>query len=1050
MKPIGPPQVGEVNVKKRQFEWIQPSYDLAQSIMSDGGFLKSLQTYPKETLNEETVELCKPYTEMEEFDPIVAKMASSAAQGLCTWVCAMGEYYYASKFVKPKLEALSIALAMLAEAQANLAAAEAREQEVLGHLRKLKATFEAQMAEKTKLENNAAGLQRKLDQASALIGGLAGERVRWGEDSKMFSDTKRRLLGDCAAACAFVSYAGPFNQTFRTYLFNEKFSADCRKRNVPITKDLDVISFLVDIGTIGDWNQDGLPTDPLSIQNGILVTRSARYPLLIDPQGQAITWLKNKEAKKVPREVTTQLSYPKLKDHLEFCISEGKALIIVGVEQELDPLLDPVLEKQYLQRGKKKFVKLADTEVEVSDAFALYFITRLPNPHFSPELQAKTTVVDFTVTMKGLEEQLLGRVIAREQNALEKLLQQVLSEANSNTKALLELDASLLQRLASNTGNLLDDEELVDVLASTKAKAAEVKEKLAAADETKRSISEKREQFRPVATRGSVLYFAIVEMSLVNCMYQTSLAQFIELFGKSMETAEKASLAVKRVANIIDSMTYIVYRYVNKGLYERDKLLFVFIIAVKMLITSGLLDQSEVGLFLRGGAALDIANVRKKPTWCSAEAWLNVIALSDAVPFFKTLPESIMRNEPAWRRWYEDNEPDRQPIPDLESALAENKDSGPWRRLILIRCLRMDRTLLCVRQFVRDVEGLGERYVEPVTDTIEMVYDDMIPSVPVIFLLSTGADPTDSIEQLCKKKKLSVTCVSLGEGQEPVAIKAMNAAAVNGSWVLLQNCELGLDLMDKMEELIGKMKEAMHPDYRLFITALPNNEFPLGLLQMSTKVTNEPPAGLRAGLLRSYTVMVDQDRLERIDMPQWRQLVMAMCFQHSVVQERRKFGPLGFSIPYEYNNGDLSACLLYIEKHLYAGPISWPTVQYIIADCACLRLHVHTERDTFTNRPPPPPTHTPFQANTAERSRMTWTAAASRRTRPPGSLRACWTPTFPTRPTSPSTNSTSATKCPTLRISSLTAATFRPFPRSTRPKSSACTRTRTSHSASRR
>lgn len=138
-------------------------------------------------------------------------------------------------------------------------------------------------------------------------------------------------------------------------------------------------------------------------------------------------------------------------------------------------------------------------------------MTRLPNPHFSPELQAKTTVIDFTVTLRGLEEQLLGRVIAREQKALEELLTSVLEEVNSNTKALLELDAQLLERLTSNSGNLLDDDELVDVLASTKAKAAEVKEKLLAADETKKSISEKREQFRPVATRGSVLYFSIVD-----------------------------------------------------------------------------------------------------------------------------------------------------------------------------------------------------------------------------------------------------------------------------------------------------------------------------------------------------------------------------------------------------------------------------------------------------------------------------------------------------------------------------------------------------------
>ncbi|CAM9529602.1 unnamed protein product, partial [Ectocarpus fasciculatus] len=113
-----------------------------------------------------------------------------------------------------------------------------------------------------------------------------------------------------------------------------------------------------------------------------------------------------------------------------------------------------------------------------------------------------------------------------------------------------------------------------------------------------------------------------------------------------------------------------------------------------------------------------------------------------------------------------------------------------------------------------------------------------------------GADPTESIEVLARRKKLPPpSVISLGEGQEPVAIRAMNAAAVNGTWVLLQNCELGLGLMNEMEDLFGKLKEGMDPAFRLFITALPNDEFPLGLLQMCTKVTNEPPAGLKAGIL---------------------------------------------------------------------------------------------------------------------------------------------------------------------------------------------------------
>ncbi|RHY37518.1 hypothetical protein DYB25_000117 [Aphanomyces astaci] len=928
----------KLNVAKQDIDFIETSFSpFAQQVMGDSNFLKNVQTFGsigKDQINEETIELLCPYMELEGFLPAVAKNASLAAEGLCTWVRAMKFYHEASKVVKPKLEALMIAEGQMEAANKALAQAELRLSKCKERLNELQQMFEAQMSEKKRIEDGANALARKMQQASDLINGLAGERVRWTDDSNNFADLKRRMVGDCAVACAFVSYCGPFNQDFRHYMVASKFIPDCELRSVPVTSDLDVITFLVDIGTIGDWNIQGLPTDSLSIQNGIMVTRSSRYPLLVDPQGQALSWIKNRESARMPTYGSTTLNHPKLKDQLEYCMGEGRALVITGVEEDIDPMMDPVLERQIIVKGRSLSINVSDKNMEFNPAFSMYFITRLPNPHFGPELQAKTTVIDFTVTIKGLEEQLLGRVIGKEQKALEEQLAQVLEDVNMNTKSLLALDASLLERLTSNTGNLLEDEELIGVLANTKEKAAEVKDKLIAAADTRKSINEKREQFRPVATRGSVLYFTVVEMSLVNCMYQTSLTQFLALFMKSMDVAEKAALASKRVANIIETMTYISYRYINRGLYERDKLTFILLLTMKILVTDSLLTREEVTLLIRGGAALDINTVRRKPfSWISNEAWLNVIELSQSCKFFTSLPHDMSSNEAMWRRWYEDNEPENAMIPDYENRIAENEQIGPYLKLLLVRALRMDRTILCTKEFIRNTQQMGLKYVEPVTDTIDSIFNEMKADTPVIFLLSIGADPTESIEQLARKKKNpSPAVVSMGEGQEPVALKAINAAVVNGTWVLLQNCELGLELMEQMEEVIFKLSETMDQNFRLFLTALPSEQFPLGLLQMSTKVTNEPPQGLHAGLLRSFTVMVDQEKLERVETVQWRQLLFDLCFLHSVVIERKKFGPLGWCIPYEYNNGDLSACTIFLEKHLYNGPISWPTLQYMVSE----------------------------------------------------------------------------------------------------------------------
>jgi len=184
-------------------------------------------------------------------------------------------------------------------------------------------------------------------------------------------------------------------------------------------------SFLVDQATVGEWNLQGLPSDDLSIQNGIMVTRSTRFPLMIDPQSQAVSWIKRKEPEIVDRDFIYTLSNPQLKERIKIPLQDGCPMMIENIENEVDPMLDPLLEKQITVKGRQKFIKIADTEMDYDPNFRLYMTSRLGNPHFSPELAAKTTIIDFTVTQDGLEQQLLGRLISKEQKHLEDQLTQL-------------------------------------------------------------------------------------------------------------------------------------------------------------------------------------------------------------------------------------------------------------------------------------------------------------------------------------------------------------------------------------------------------------------------------------------------------------------------------------------------------------------------------------------------------------------------------------------------------------------------------------------------
>jgi dynein heavy chain len=167
-----------------------------------------------------------------------------------------------------------------------------------------------------------------------------------------------------------------------------------------------------------------------------MVTRSARYPLMIDPQGQAITWIKKREPDLLEKDCIFTLNHPSLKDVLKFPLMEGYPVLIESIENEVDPLLDPILEKQIIVKGRNKLIKISDQDMDYDDKFRLYMTSRLPNPHFSPELAAKATIIDFTVTQGGLEQQLLGRLISKEQKSLEEQLTQLQEEVTLNTKTL--------------------------------------------------------------------------------------------------------------------------------------------------------------------------------------------------------------------------------------------------------------------------------------------------------------------------------------------------------------------------------------------------------------------------------------------------------------------------------------------------------------------------------------------------------------------------------------------------------------------------------------
>lgn len=196
---------------------------------------------------------------------------------------------------------------------------------------------------------------------------------------------------------------------------------------------------------------------------------------------------------------------------------------------------------------------------------------------------------------------------------------------------------------------------------------------------------------------------------------------------------------------------------------------------------------------------------------------------------------------------------------------------------------------------------MGPFFDEIKTTTLDEIYATSDYKTPIIFILSTGADPTSSLLKYAAEKIKQLAVISLGQGQGKKAEKLINRAKTDGSWVLLTNCHLAKSWMPSLEKIVLSFSENYNENvnFRLFLTSMPAEYFPVPILQNGSKLTLEPPRGLKSNLKKSYMEMND-DFFKKCDRKnkEWHKLAFTLSFFHAIIQERRKFGPLGFNIRY--------------------------------------------------------------------------------------------------------------------------------------------------------
>ncbi|VDK85221.1 unnamed protein product [Dibothriocephalus latus] len=666
------------------------------------------------------------------------RSASKAGGGFFKFILSVVSFYDVAKEIRPKRERVKMLEKELMKAKRELQRLNdevAYLEEMLLNLRRQYAEAQNEME---RLRNDMNIMLRQLLAAEKLTSGLASEKVRSVLLCLLTFKNRVNLVGHCLLASAFLNYEGPFTQEFRTRIY-KRWLDNLIVDEIPLQEGFKLNELLTSEVEISLWNSQGLPPDELSIQNAILTTKGPKTPICIDPQGQATKWIRMMELN--PKDETrsikiTTLNDPNFLRTLENCVKFGVAIMFTSVEENIDPVLDNILSRNIKKEKGREVIMLGDREVEYDWGFRLYLTSKLPNP-------------------------------------------------NENKRILKELEDRLLLELATQTGNILDNWELINTLEDTKAKAVEV--------------------------------------------------------AKALELAAVVSVDID-------------------PLFEDHKLLLSFQLAIRMEQEEKKLRPKELNYFVRGNLALTDEHFTPPYSWIPEPTWRDILYLAAFLPNkFGKLPYDVVKHPDAWKEWYDSETPEVNDIPGRFNKLAS------FSRLCLVRVWRTDRVPAGITRFIFD--AMGKSFVSPPMTALGDVLASTSPVIPIVLIVQPGSDPPAALTGLAQS----------------VAEALFASCMARGHWLVLQNCHLLLSYTSRLEKMLEDAVKP-HPDFRLWATTELISNFP----------------NIQASLNK-----LDDAQFVASAHPKYRPIMFVLIFLHAILQERRRYGKLGWNVSYDFADSDL-------------------------------------------------------------------------------------------------------------------------------------------------
>jgi dynein heavy chain len=332
-------------------------------------------------------------------------------------------------------------------------------------------------------------------------------------------------------------------------------------------------------------------------------------------------------------------------------------------------------------------------------------------------------------------------------------------------------------------------------------------------------------------------------------------------------------------------------------------------------------------MFFMQGSVGELREWEDKPDYLEEKTWARLKNLQGIHYNYDEICETFVdpAKIPIWQSIMDAEDP-------LTIDLPIQKDFYPFQSMLIYYILCEAKLMQLVKKFVST--ELGKTFIESPPFDLKASYDDSDPKTPIIFILSSGADPMSNLLVFAKSKEMDgprFKILSLGQGQGEKAEELIKTARLNGDWVCLQNCHLATSWMADLER-IQETQAHFHEQYRLWLTSMPSTSFPVPVLQSGIKLTNEPPRGIKANIGRSY-LDIDEEWYNGCSKDQeFKKMFFGLCLFHAIILERKKYGAIGWNIPYGWMNSDLETCQMQLKMYIEEQPeVPYDTLRYLVA-----------------------------------------------------------------------------------------------------------------------